>query len=150
MIAVNGLAHVILTVSRFEVCRAFYKQLLPNFGMKMVFDGNDFCYHVGARTAIGIQRCAAEYTQERFVQARVGLHHVCFRARSPADVDKTHQLLKDIGARIVHAPEIGTWAPGYYSVLFEDPDGIRLEINYVPGVGLLEEGAMLHSTGDYT
>jgi hypothetical protein len=24
-------------------------------------------------------------------------------------------------------------------VLFEDPDGIRLEMNYVPGRGLLEE-----------
>jgi hypothetical protein len=27
-------------------------------------------------------------------------------------------------------------APGYYSVLFEHPDGTRLEINYVPGKGL--------------
>jgi hypothetical protein len=38
---------------------------------------------------------------------------------------------------IVHPPEDGEFAPGYYSVLFEDPDGIRLEINYVPGKGLL-------------
>jgi len=26
-------------------------------------------------------------------------------------------------------------------VLFEDPDGIRLEVNFVPGAGLLAEGA---------
>ncbi len=32
------------------------------------------------------------------------------------------------------------WAPGYYSVLFEDPDGIRLEVKFVPGTGLLAEG----------
>ena len=32
-------------------------------------------------------------------------------------------------------------APGYYSVLFEDPDGIRLEVNFVPDAGLLAEGA---------
>ena len=50
----------------------------------------------------------------------------------------------------MHAPEGGSWASGYYSVLFEDPDGIRLEVNYVPGVGLLEENAMLQSSGDYT
>ena len=31
----------------------------------------------------------------------------------------------------------GPFAPGYYSVLFEDPDGIRLEANFVPGKGLL-------------
>jgi hypothetical protein len=30
--------------------------------------------------------------------------------------------------------------PGYYAVLFEDPDGIRLEVNHVPGRGLLEPG----------
>jgi hypothetical protein len=32
----NGMAHVILTVSRFEVAR-FYRRLLPQFGMKPVF-----------------------------------------------------------------------------------------------------------------
>ena len=35
----------------------------------------------------------------------------------------------------------GTWAPGYYYVLFEDPDGIRLEVNFVPSAGLLADGA---------
>jgi hypothetical protein len=38
----------------------------------------------------------------------------------------------------VHPPEEASWAPGYYSVLFEDPDGIRLEMNHVPGKGLLK------------
>lgn len=32
---------------------------------------------------------------------------------------------------------LGPWAPGYKSVLFEDPDGIRIEFNYVAGKGLL-------------
>ena len=41
--------------------------------------------------------------------------------------------------RVVHAPEDGPWAPGYYSVLFEDPEGIRLELNFVPGKGLFED-----------
>jgi catechol 2,3-dioxygenase-like lactoylglutathione lyase family enzyme len=62
---------------------------------------------------------------------------VCFRARERADVDALHAFLQTIDARIVHPPEEGAWAPGYYSVLFEDPDGIRLEMNHVPGKGLL-------------
>ena len=45
-----------------------------------------------------------------------------------------------LGARVVHPPEDGPWVPGYYSVLFEDPDGIRLEVNHVPGKGVLEPG----------
>ena len=46
--------------------------------------------------------------------------------------------MKELGAKIVHGPEEAMWAPGYYSILFEDPDGIRLEINFVPGKGLLK------------
>ena len=46
-----------------------------------------------------------------------------------------------MNATIVRGPVEGRWAPGYYYVLFEDPDGIRLEVNFVPGAGLLAPGA---------
>ena len=134
---INGMAHVVLTVSDFPRARAFYASLLPAFGMKPVFDGPKFTYFVGARTAIGIEPCDPAYQGERFVQQRVGLHHLCLRARSREDVDRCAALLRELGATIVHAPAQGTWAPGYYSVLFEDPDGIRLEVNHVPGAGVL-------------
>jgi hypothetical protein len=76
-IEINGMAHVILTVNRFEVAREFYRKLLPEFGMKPVFDGDKFFYCVGARTAIGIEPCDPALAGERFVQRRVGLHHLC-------------------------------------------------------------------------
>jgi hypothetical protein len=44
---------------------------------------------------------------------------------------------------VVHAPEDGPWAKGYYSILFEDPDGIRLELNFVPGKGNLDPAVTL-------
>jgi catechol 2,3-dioxygenase-like lactoylglutathione lyase family enzyme len=141
VIEINGMAHVILTVSSFEVAREFYRRLLPEFGMKVMFDGDRFFYCVGARTAIGIESCDPALAGERFVQQRVGLHHFCLRARSREDVDKCAALLSEMGATIVRGPAEDTWAPGYYSVLFEDPDGIRLEVNFVPGAGLLAEGA---------
>jgi catechol 2,3-dioxygenase-like lactoylglutathione lyase family enzyme len=86
MIEINGMAHVILTVSRFEVARAFYRELLPRFGMKPVFDGDHLFYCVGGRAAIGIQPCDPALDGARFVQQRVGLHHLCLRARSREDV----------------------------------------------------------------
>src|SRR6476661_11138805 len=139
-IQINGMAHVVLTVSRFEVARAFYRELLPQFGMKPVFDGERLFYCVGGRTAIGIQPCDPAHADERFVQQRVGLHHLCLRARSREDVDRLAAVLKDMHATIIRGPEEGSWAPGYYSVLFEDPDGIRLAICFVPGAGVLEAG----------
>lgn len=59
--------------------------------------------------------------------------------RERADVDALHTFLQRIGAKIVHPPEEWPWTPGYHSVLFEDPDGIRLELNDVPGRGLLAD-----------
>jgi catechol 2,3-dioxygenase-like lactoylglutathione lyase family enzyme len=77
-------------------------------------------------------------TQAAFEQNRVGLHHLCFRVRERADVDELHRFLCSLGVPIVRAPREDQWAPGYYSLLFEDPDGIRLELNHVPGKGLLD------------
>lgn len=138
---INGLAHVMLTVSDFEACRPFYTKLLQFLGLKPVIDIDGWLYCVGGRTAVGIMRAEEPHRRERFVQFRVGLHHVCFRARERTDVDELHRFLVEMGARIVHPPEEASWAPGYYSVLFEDPDGIRLEMNHVPGKGLLAKDA---------
>lgn len=150
MIRINGVAHTNITVSNWEVCRDFYAQLLPFLGMEQVFDGEDFVYFVGSRTAMGIGRCDPEYEHERFVQNRVGLHHHCWRARSRDDVDEVHAFLLRIDATVVHGPEAGGWAPGYYSVLFEDPVGTRLEVNFVPGQGVLADDAGFDPSGDYT
>ena len=84
MIEVNGIAHIILTVSRFTESRIFYKKLLPFLGLQLVFDGEDMCYHVGARTGVGIQRCAPEHQGERFVQARTGAAPFLFSRSFPA------------------------------------------------------------------
>jgi catechol 2,3-dioxygenase-like lactoylglutathione lyase family enzyme len=134
---INGVAHVMLTVSNFAACLPFYEQLLAFLGLRPVLKADGMLYCVGGRTAVGIVPAEEAHRHERFVQFRVGLHHVCFRARERADVDAVHDFLVGIGATIVHPPEEGPWAPGYYSVLFEDPDGTRLEVNHVPGKGLL-------------
>jgi catechol 2,3-dioxygenase-like lactoylglutathione lyase family enzyme len=134
---INGIAHVMLTVSNMAACLPFYERLLGALGLRPVIKADTMLYCVGGRTAVGIMAGDPAYREERFVQRRVGLHHLCFRARERADVDAVHDLLREMGATIVHPPEEGPWAPGYYSVLFEDPDGIRLEVNHVPGKGLL-------------
>ena len=149
MIDINGMAHVILTVSQFDKAHKFYSGLLPEFGMTKGADGPDFLYHVGARTAIGVRKCDPEFAGETFQQYRVGLHHICLRARSREDIDKTAELASSLGANIIRGPEERDWAPGYYYVLFEDPDGIRIEVNYVPGVGLFKDGESFGSAEDY-
>lgn len=143
LVEINGMAHVILTAGDFKASAAFYRDLLPFLGMSLVADNDEILYGVGARTALGIMPPADEYAGERFVQRRVGLHHLCFRAKDRESIDEAFEYLKAKDATIVHGPEEGPWAPGYYSILFEDPDGVRLEINYVPGKGLFNVGGRL-------
>jgi catechol 2,3-dioxygenase-like lactoylglutathione lyase family enzyme len=149
-IGINGMAHVILTVSQFAAARAFYGRLLPALGMTPVCDTDKLFYCVGARTAIGIQPAGPAANGDRFLQSRVGLHHLCLRARSREDVDRLHDLLRQMRAIIIHGPQEGAWAPGYYSVLFEDPDGIRLEANFVPGAGVLQPGVKFNPGEGYS
>lgn len=146
MIEINGMAHVMLTTSDFPRARTFYSQLLPFLGLQPVLDAEGWYYCVGGRTALGVRAGAPEHQGERFDQGRVGLHHLCFRARQREDVDALYEQLRTMGATIVHPPEEGGWAPGYYSILFEDPDGVRLELNFVPGKGLLTPGARMGGT----
>lgn len=140
MAEINGIAHIQLSVSDMERSIPFYRRLLTGMGLTLVNDTPDGIYGVGGRTGITISRSQAPYTDDGFHQRRPGLHHFCFRARSRKDVDEIHELALEIGATIVHPPQEDGFAPGYYSVLFEDPDGIRIEANHVPGKGLLAPG----------
>src|SRR4051794_11387627 len=69
----------------------------------------------------------------------------CSQETHPAQ--KTRVLEKAEESRF--PPQDGTWAPGYYSVLFEDPDGIRLEMCFVPGAGVLEAGVSFDPKDGY-
>ena len=135
---VNGVAHTFITASNFEASVVFYRKLLPFLGMRIVADTPNTFYGVGGRTGFGIQRPAPEHAGATFDQRRIGFHHHCWRARERADVNELYAFLVSIGATIVHGPQDDGFAPGYYSVLFEDPDGLRLELNHVPGRGVFD------------
>ena len=57
-----------------------------------------------------------------------GLHHVCFRVPTPADVDTVVHELRALGVEATAARLYPEYAPDYYATFFSDPDGIRLEV----------------------
>ena len=142
---INGVAHIQITAGDFDKSVAFYKQLLPFLGLTPVMDSPGGFYCVGGRTGFLVSRPDPEYAGARFVQRRMGLHHVCWRVRAREDIDEAHAFLQKIGAAIVHGPQEDRFAPGYYSVLFEDPDGVRLELNHVPGRGVFDAGGQVNA-----
>jgi len=134
-IDINGIAHVYITVADVALARPFYEKLLGAFGMQCLVDTDELYYCVGARTGIGIRQGRRDAVYDQY---HPGLHHLCFRARNRDSVDLLAALIEPMGGTVVHPPEEDDWAPGYYSVLFEDPCGTRLEVNYVPGKGNLD------------
>ncbi len=146
-IDINGIAHIQLTVNDPGRCIPFWESLCHFFGMTTLIKADEIVYCIGGRTGVLVRGAPPQKRDRPFDQERPGLHHVCFRARSREDVDAAHKQAIELGARIVHAPEEGGFAPGYYSVLFEDPDGIRIEVNHVPGKGHLGDGGRLGPGG---
>ena len=148
-IEVNGIAHIQLTVADPTRCIPFWERLCHFLEMKTLIRSDDLVYCIGSRTGILVRGAPADKRDQPFDQDRPGLHHVCFRARQREDVDAIFSFVGDeLGAKVVHGPEEGAWAPGYYSILFEDPDGIRIEVNHVPGRGHLDKGGRLGPGGE--
>ena len=78
-----------------------------------------------------------EHVQHGYHRRRVGLNHVAFRADSRKMVDGFHsKYLRPKGIPILYGGprERPEYSKGYYSVYFEDPDRIKLELVYSPGV----------------
>ncbi len=148
-VEVNGIAHIQLTVNDPARCIPFWEKLCHFLEMKTLIKGEDIVYCIGSRTGILVRGAPPELRGQRFDQNRAGLHHFCFRARSREDVDAIFRFVEgELHAHIVRRPEEGEgFAPGYYSILFEDPDGIRVEFNHVPGKGHLGEGGRLGPDG---
>ena len=134
---VNGIAHIQLSVTNVAESKKFYEPFLHFLGMMTLIQTDEFFYCIGSRTGIAISQVDPERADDRFAQRRVGLHHFCLRAREREDVDGIYDFVKDLDVTIVHPPQEDGYAPGYYSVLFEDRDGIRIEVNHVPGKGHL-------------
>jgi catechol 2,3-dioxygenase-like lactoylglutathione lyase family enzyme len=134
-VELNGIAHIQLTANDAARSLPFWERLCHFFEMKTLIKNESMVYCIGSRTGVLVREAPPEKRGARFDQNQVGLHHLCFRARAREDVDAIHRFAAELGAKIVHPPEEAGFAPGYYSVLFEDPDGIRVEVNFVPGKG---------------
>ena len=148
-VEVNGIAHIQMTVNNFEQCLPFWEKFCHFLEMKTLIKNQTTLYCIGSRTGLLIRQAPEDKKHIDFDQDTSGLHHFCLRARAREDVDAIYAFIEaETDARIIHGPEDGShFAPGYYSILFEDPDGIRIEVNYVPGKGHLGDQGRLGPNG---
>jgi glyoxylase I family protein len=133
----SGVHHIDLVVSSIERSLPFYSALLGPLGYHRIGEvqgerGETIWYLSGPGTSVGLREAQSESGD--YDRYRLGLHHVAFEAESRAQVDDRAVWLRSQAVEVESEPQEYTYQPGYYAVFFYDPDGLKLEIVYVPGL----------------
>jgi glyoxylase I family protein len=128
-ITVSAVDHIYVAVSDINRSEHFYDNVmrLLNFrkGTKPIAGEKHFHYF-NAVTQYSIR--PAKTSESVHDPYSPGLHHLCFRVESTAQVDAVAAGLRRLGIAATEPRHYPEYAPDYYATFFEDPDGIRLEV----------------------
>ena len=131
--------HVEITVGDMATAVPFYDRLLPLLGFDLGHRSEAFIEthekrvvsYEHPRLGFAITSPLSAFANDPINRRKPGaLHHLAFRAKSRADVDRLYIELQAIGATIEHPPrEYPEYTPaGYYALYFKDLEGIKYEI----------------------
>jgi glyoxylase I family protein len=137
LLARPGVHHLDLVVSSLERSLMFYRELLGPLGYtdasEIVGERGERVVYLGGRDAhVNVSLREAQSPSGPYDRYAVGLHHVAFEASSRELVDDRLAWAKEKGLEIENEPQEWPYIPGYYAGFFHDPDGIKLEIVFVP------------------
>ncbi len=119
--------HIYLAVRDLPRSVAFYDPVMRLLGFKKgtgAIAGEPHAHYFNRVTQYSI-RPARGGAHDPY---RPGLHHLCFRVATRADVDAATTALRTLGIAASEPALYPEYAADYYATFFADPDGIRLEI----------------------
>ena len=128
-VEVLGIDHVYLAVRDLARSSRFYDAVMAVLGYRRaesVIAGDPHVHYYNRQFGISL-RPAHGGTPEHDPYAP-GLHHFCFRLIDAAAVDRAAAELRATGVTVSEPTLYPQYAPDYYAIFFDDPDGIRLEI----------------------
>jgi catechol 2,3-dioxygenase-like lactoylglutathione lyase family enzyme len=132
MTEIIGIDHIYITVSDLNKSELFYDNV---FGTILGFKKNNFI--IGTDLHIQYYNRHFGYVirpaknNQKYDKYSSGLHHICLRVESIADVKDCADKIKKIGIEISEPQNFIEYAPDYWATYFQDPNGIQLEItNY--------------------
>ena len=122
------LAHVSIQCADPAASRAFYEAVLATVGGQALLSFGD---HVG----FGAPDGGPDFWIGP-VNTPGGPHddvHIAFRAGSRAEVDAFVEVARGRGVEVLHEPQEGWYAAGYYGGFVRDPDGNNVEAVHLGG-----------------
>jgi glyoxylase I family protein len=127
-IEVGAVDHIYVAVSDLARAEAFYDGVMRLLGFKKgtkPIAGERHLHYFNPVTQYTIRPAKGGGPHDPYSP---GLHHVCFRVASPAQVDEAAAGLVALGVAATPPALYPEYADDYYATFFEDPDGIRLEV----------------------
>lgn len=131
MTEVIGIDHVYFTVRDLPKSRAFYDVVLGTLGFrsgKFSIGGDPHASYYNRHFGIVLRPARNTTAHDPYA---AGLHHFCLRVDQSSDVDTVARDLAAAGVSASQPKLYPEYAPDYYAIFLEDPDGLRLEVtNY--------------------
>jgi glyoxylase I family protein len=131
---IKRLDHVDLAVEDVERSLAFYLAVLGPLGVQEAlrfptYRGTEEVVHLGVgEQYLGFR--PADGGEHRYYD--VGIEHLAFVVDTREEVDETYARCLELGVKVHFPPEEDRDLPGYWELFFFDPDGMRVEVGYVP------------------
>lgn len=140
--------HVEINVSNFDKSVKFYEEFLTFLGYRRIYT-HKIAAGWGIKSAelgtnFWIIQTDARFAQHGYHRKRVGVNHIAFHADSRMTVDQFYKeilLPRNIPVLYGSPKEYPEYSKGYYSVYFEDPDRMKLELAHVPMLRGFEEAS---------
>lgn len=125
---VTTVDHVYLAVRDLARSEAFYDEVMRVLGFRKTakpIAGEPHVHYFNQVTQYTLRPARGAAAHDPYAP---GLHHLCFRVASRAEVDAVAAALQTLGIE-ASAPRVyPEYADDYYATFLSDPDGIRLEI----------------------
>jgi glyoxylase I family protein len=128
---VIGIDHIYIAVTDLARSEVFYDTVMPVLGFKKNSFPNEGDRHVQYYNRhFGFVLRPAKRLLPHDPLAP-GLHHFCFRVEDQAAVEEIANRFGELGIECSTPQLYPEYAPDYWAIFFQDPDGIRLEVtNY--------------------
>jgi glyoxylase I family protein len=131
----SGIDHLMINANDYEKAVRFYGWLMPKIGYpgsEAFAEPSQMTGYYGERGSLWVSPSDEPHRSQTFDKGRVGLREIAFRADSREQIDELARGISSHGGRILDPPREYNYRPGYYSVFFTDPDGLKLEVVHYP------------------